>query len=53
MPVLEDAISKRKLNQYENGLRQMGLEELEEKTYQFAVPKDLESYVKKLIQEGN
>jgi hypothetical protein len=53
MPVLEDAISKRKLNQYENGLRQMGMEALEEKTYRFAMPKDIESYVKKLIQEGD
>ena len=53
MPVLEDAISKRKLNQYENGLRQMGMEALEEKTHRFAMPKDIESYVKKLIQEGD
>lgn len=53
MPVLEDAISKRKLNQYENGLRQMGMEALEEKTHRFAMPKDIESYAKKLIQEGD
>ncbi len=53
MPVLDDAISKRKLNQYENGLRQMGLQELERKIHRFAVPKDIESYVKKLIQEGD
>ena len=53
MPILDDAISKRKLSQYESGLRQMGMGKLEEKTHRFAMPKDIESYVKKIIQEGD
>lgn len=53
MPVLDDVISRRKLNQYENTLQRIGLAELEEKTHRFAIPADIESYVKKLIQEGN
>jgi len=51
MPILDDGISSRKLKQYEQGLSQMELTELEEKTYRFVVPKDIEEYVKKLIRE--
>lgn len=53
MPILDDAISRRKLSQYEDGLCKMGLEEIESRTHRFTVPKDIESYVKKIIQEGD
>lgn len=51
MPVLDDGISRRKLNQYEQELCYMGLGELAGKTHRFVVPKDIEEYAKKLIQE--
>lgn len=51
MPILDDEISKKKLNQYEQNLHQLGLHGLEEATHRFVIPGDMEAYVKKLIQE--
>lgn len=51
MPVLEDGISKKKVQRFEEMLRQMGLSGLEQKIYQFVVVEDMELDVKRMIQE--
>lgn len=51
MPVLEDGISKQKVQRFEEMLRQMGLSGLEQKIHQFGVVEDMELYVKRMIQE--
>lgn len=51
MPVLEDGISKQKVQRFEEMLRQMGLSGLEQKIHQFVVVEDMELYVKRMIQE--
>lgn len=51
MPVLEDGISKQKVQRFEEMLRQMGLSGLEQKIHQFVVVEDMELDVKRMIQE--
>ncbi len=50
-PVLEDGISKQKVQQFEEMLRQMGLSGLEQKIQQFVAVEDMQLYVKRIIQE--
>lgn len=51
MPVLEDGISKQKVQRFGEMLRQMGLSGLEQKIHQFVVVEDMELDVKRMIQE--
>ena len=46
MPVLEDDISKKKLEQYAHNIKQLNLEKLERITYQFTMPEQIEEYAK-------
>lgn len=46
MPVLEDPVSKRKLEQYAYNLKQLHLEKIERITYQFTMPEQIEEYAK-------
>lgn len=51
MPMLEDEISRRKIERFEEGLQKMQLEELTNKIHQFIVEEDMEMYARKLIRE--
>ena len=51
MPVLEDEISKRKLQQFEEVLRRMRLDVLDSKIHRFVAADDMEMYARKLIKE--
>lgn len=51
MPILEDHISKEKIEQYEANLIRMEKVELSEKTVQFVVPQNVNVYIKQLIRE--
>jgi len=51
MPVLEDGISRQKVQRFEEMLRQMGLGEIEQKIDRFVAAEDMDIYVKKMIQE--
>lgn len=46
MPVLEDDISKRKIQQYEENLKQLNMEEVESMTFRFVMPDNVEEYAK-------
>lgn len=50
MPILEDEISKCKVQRFREGLQQMQLEGLEDKIQEFAVAEDMETYARKLIR---
>lgn len=51
MPVLDDTVSKRKLNQFEEELRCLQMQDLMQKTHQFAAVKDMEAYARKITKE--
>ena len=51
MPVLEDEISRCKVEQFDIGLRKMQLEELTAKIQKFTAADDMETYARKLIRE--
>lgn len=51
MPVSEDDISVQKLHCYEESLAYRHMEALEQRTYRFVVPEDLNTYVRQLIKE--
>ncbi len=51
MPVLEDDISKCKVQCFHEGLQQMRLEGLEDKIQEFIAADDMETYARKLIRE--
>lgn len=51
MPVLEDEISQRKLEQYERTLNELQLEELAKKTHSFVLTQDVEAYAKVRAKE--
>lgn len=51
MPVLEDAISKCKVQRFYEGVRQMQLEGLVDKIQEFKAVEDMETYARKLIRE--
>lgn len=51
MPVLEDDISKCKVQCFREGLQQMRLEGLEDKIQEFIAADDMETYARKLIRE--
>lgn len=51
MPVLEDVISKEKLQQYEDNLGRLRMSELNLKTKRILVPEKIEPFVKNLIRE--
>ncbi len=51
MPVLEDGISRQKVQRFEEMLRQMGLSGIEQKMERFVAAEDMDIYVKKMIQE--
>lgn len=51
MPVLEDEISKRKVQRFREGLQQMQLEGLADKIQEFTAADDMETYARKLIRE--
>lgn len=51
MPVLEDEISQRKLQQYERNLEQLKLDKLRRNTYQFVMPENVEEYAKIRMKE--
>lgn len=51
MPVLEDDISRCKVQCFREGLRQMQLEELTDKIQEFTAADDMEAYARKLIKE--
>lgn len=46
MPILEDEVSKRKLQQYEANLKHLNLEKIERITRQFVLPEEIEEYAK-------
>ncbi len=46
MPILEDSISERKLQRYENNLEQLKLDNLWRNTYRFVMPANVEEYAK-------
>ena len=51
MPVLEDAVSQRKMNRYDNNLKQLNMEKLERKTTRFVMPEKVENYAKLRAKE--
>ena len=51
MPVLEDEISQRKLEQYERTISELHLEHLAGKTHQFVLAEDVEGYAKVRAKE--
>lgn len=51
MPVLEDGISRQKVQRFDEMLRQMGLGIVEQKIDRFVAAEDMDIYAKKLIQE--
>lgn len=51
MPVLEDAVSKKKLALFEENLQALRLTEVLRKTHQFIALEDMEAYAKKLVRE--
>lgn len=51
MPILEDDISRRKLQQYERTIEQLNLEKLERITYRFVMPEQIEEYAKARAKE--
>lgn len=51
MPVLEDDISKQKVQRYEENLAYLQMNEILEKTYQFVVSDDMEQYARKVAKE--
>lgn len=51
MPILEDEISKRKLQHYQKNLEQLKLAKLPHNTYQFVMPENVEEYAKIRIKE--
>lgn len=51
MPILEDAVSRQKVNRFEEMLRQMNLGGLEQKIHSFVAAEDMHLCAKKLIQE--
>ncbi len=46
MPVLEDFVSQKKLEQFDNGIRQLHFERLERITHRFVMPENLEEYAR-------
>lgn len=46
MPVLEDDVSKKKLEQYAYNLKHLGLDRIERITYPFTMPEQIEEYAK-------
>ena len=51
MPVLEDEVSKRKVQQYLRNIEKLGLEQLKTNTYQFVMPEDIQKYAKWRVKE--
>ena len=51
MPVLEDEISKRKVEQYDTMLQKMKLKKVQENTYRFVAAEDMETYARELLKE--
>ena len=46
MPILEDEISLRKIQQYDKNVEQLNLEKLKRITHRFVMPEDVERYAK-------
>ena len=51
MPILEDEVSKRKVQQYLRNIEKLGLEQLKTNTYQFVMPEDIQKYAKWRVKE--
>ena len=51
MPVIDDEVSGRKLEQYENNLAKLKLEKLESMTYRFVMPEQVEEYARMRAKE--
>lgn len=51
MPILEDMISTRKLEQFDENLRKLKITGLQQKMYRFTADKDMEEYAKKIVRE--
>lgn len=51
MPVLEDDISARKVQQYQKNIEQLKLEKLKRITYRFVMPQNIEEFAKIRIKE--
>lgn len=51
MPVLDDEISRRKVEQYQDNVEQLKLEKLKRITYQFVMPQNPEGFARILMKE--
>lgn len=51
MPILEDVVSRRKIERYEEGLKRMHMSSIESKTYKFAAVTDMSAYARKIVKE--
>ena len=51
MPILEDEISKNKLKQYDENLKQLNLEKIERTTTRFVIPEPIEEYARARAKE--
>ena len=51
MPVLEDEVSQRKMQQYDRNIEQLNLEKLTHITHRFVMPENIEEYAKARAKE--
>ena len=51
MPILEDVVSRRKIERYEEGLKRMHMSSIESKTYKFAAVTDMSACARKIVKE--
>ena len=51
MPILEDAISRRKIECFEAGLKRMHISSIESKIYKFRAVTDMPAYARKMVKE--
>ena len=51
MPILEDVVSRRKIERYEEGLKRMHMSSIESKTYKFVEVTDMSAYARKMVKE--
>lgn len=50
MPVLEDAVSSQKIEQYDINLQRLKLTDVQQNTYRFTAVDDMEEYARKLVK---
>ena len=51
MPVLEDAVSQRKLEHFQENLRKLKMEDVQSRIHQFVAVENMEEYARKLMKE--